>query len=100
MLNATQHVLAEVGIERDLQERKFPEQRLPNGSCSSYRPQADAYRRLCDNNDAADCLSWADILREEFYEALAEEDDEELRAELVQVAAVAVRWIEAIDQRV
>ncbi|MFI1165600.1 hypothetical protein ACH4UM_18790 [Streptomyces sp. NPDC020801] len=36
---------------------------------------------------------------EEALEALAEDDPGKLRAELVQVAAVAVAWIEAIDRR-
>jgi hypothetical protein len=43
--------------------------------------------------------TWKHILREEFLEAMAEEDPEQLREELVQVAAVAVAWIEAIDRR-
>jgi hypothetical protein len=32
-------------------------------------------------------------------EALAEDDPTLLRAELIQVAAVAVAWVEAIDRR-
>ncbi len=44
-------------------------------------------------------LTWAHILTEEFYEAMAEEDQARLRAELIQVAAVAVAWIEQIDRR-
>lgn len=36
---------------------------------------------------------------EEVYEALASETVEDLREELIQVAAVAVSWIEAIDRR-
>lgn len=43
--------------------------------------------------------TWRDILAEEFNEALAESDPDRLRAELVQVAAVAVNWVEAIDRR-
>ena len=42
--------------------------------------------------------TFALALREELYEALAESDPEPLRAELVQVAAVALRWIRAIDR--
>jgi hypothetical protein len=44
-------------------------------------------------------LKWVDILEEEVAEAAAESDPAKLRAELVQVAAVAVAWIEAIDRR-
>ena len=36
---------------------------------------------------------------EEVLEAMHEDDVERLRAELVQVAAVAVRWIGAINAR-
>lgn len=43
--------------------------------------------------------AWRHILDEEVAEALAETDPERLRAELVQVAAVAVQWIEALDRR-
>ncbi len=43
--------------------------------------------------------NWRDILLEEVFEALAEEEPKELRKELVQVAAVAAQWVEAIDRR-
>ena len=45
---------------------------------------------------------WLAILHEETGEAatgILEGDEENLRAELVQVAAVAVAWVEAIDRR-
>ncbi|MER6951259.1 hypothetical protein ABT294_45315 [Nonomuraea sp. NPDC000554] len=44
-------------------------------------------------------LSWRHILHEEVLEAFAEDDPELLRAELVQVAAVAVKWVQALDRR-
>lgn len=44
-------------------------------------------------------LKWRNILIEEVFEALAEDDPALLRAELVQVAAVAISWVEAIDRR-
>lgn len=43
--------------------------------------------------------TWTDILLEEVFEALAEDDPDRLYAELVQVAAVAVQWGEAIKRR-
>ncbi|MGZ0067839.1 hypothetical protein [Microbacterium arborescens] len=43
--------------------------------------------------------TWADILLEEVFEALAEDDPEKLRTELVQVAAVSVKWARMIDAR-
>jgi len=42
---------------------------------------------------------WRLILNEEVAEAFAEHDPAPLRAELIQVAAVAVAWIEDIDSR-
>lgn len=44
-------------------------------------------------------MDWLHILREEVAEAFAETDPVALRGELVQVAAVAVAWAEAIDRR-
>lgn len=44
-------------------------------------------------------VTWAAILLEEVFEALAADGDRELRTELVQVAAVAVQWIEVLDGR-
>jgi AcrR family transcriptional regulator len=44
--------------------------------------------------------TWADILLEEVFEALAESDPVKLRAELIQVQAVAQQWVAAIDRRV
>lgn len=43
--------------------------------------------------------TWADRLLEEVVEALAEKDPANLRAELVQVASLACKWVEAIDLR-
>lgn len=44
-------------------------------------------------------ITWRDILTEEVFEAYAESDPVKLRAELVQVAAVAVKMCEAIDRK-
>ena len=55
-----------------------------------------------DNDERVErgSLAWDGILLEEVYEAFAEEDPIKLRSELVQVAAVAVQWIAAIDRRI
>ena len=57
-------------------------------------PSAASVRALCESGE-----TWSLVLLEEALEALEARTAEELRAELVQVAAVAVRWIEAIDAR-
>jgi hypothetical protein len=93
-------VLGEVQAERDRQDAKFGEQNHPDGTGGPVmREQADAARAACQylaDNGGPD---WRAILLEEVYEALAEEDPALLRAELVQVAAVAIAWVAAIDRR-
>ena len=44
--------------------------------------------------------TWMHILREEIAEVFMESDPTRLREELIQVAAVAVSWVEKIDGRV
>lgn len=53
----------------------------------------------CERMMAARRVTWTDILLEEFAEAVSAPNDIERRAELVQVAAVVVAWIECIDRR-
>jgi len=91
--------LSEVRDERARQDAKWGEQNHPNGT-GLYQQEAAAERArlVCDLNFRNGKGTWADILREEFAEALAEKDPYRLRAELIQVAAVAVAWVEAIDR--
>lgn len=44
-------------------------------------------------------VTWWHILREEVFEAAAEDDPGKLRSELVQVAAVALKMIDALDHK-
>ena len=72
---------------------------LPNGTAwASDNLDSVRARRDCEMAFASGRGSWRHILREEFHEALNESDPVLLRAELVQVAAVAVKWIDAIDR--
>lgn len=43
--------------------------------------------------------TWMHLLREEFAEALSEDDPEKLQVELVQVAALCVSFVEQIRRR-
>lgn len=95
----TSSVLTEVYFEREAQDAKWGEQNHPDGTSNELQCNADYARDLCDFAASRGTVTWQHILGEEFAEALAEEDPEKLRAELVQVAAVAVAWIEAIDRR-
>lgn len=44
-------------------------------------------------------VTWVHLIREEVAEAFTETDPDRLRAELLQVAALCVSWIENIDYR-
>ena len=63
---------------------------------------ADLAKRRCkaaSQNEGGDgSITFEHILTEEWAEVLAEEDQDALRTELVQLAAVAVQWIEKLDE--
>ena len=98
---AANPILAELQAERDRQDAKFPDQHLPNGTLDNQqqRDWESTARFIVDLNVSKGKLTWADVLREEYHEVMAEEDKAALRNELIQVAAVAVRWIEDLDRR-
>jgi hypothetical protein len=117
-VDATEKVLAEVADERHRQDAKWGQQNHPDlypdtwchgddnrahyAYMADYWKAKNANRVEVQNNAGAPSdrnAAWDGILLEEVYEALAEEDPAKIRAELVQVAAVAAAWIEAIDRR-
>lgn len=55
-------------------------------------------KAACDGAFAKGEGTWGQILHEEFAEAMAESDPVKLRAELVQLASVAIGIVEAIDR--
>jgi hypothetical protein len=93
--------LKEVFFERQRQDAKWGVQSHPDGTePSPWRLHKLAvYRDRFERHRAEGRLTWLDVLNEEVAEAFAESEPVKLRAELVQVAAVAVAWIEAIDRR-
>lgn len=96
----TSRVLAEVADERARQDAKWGEQNHPDGTGSPARVlDAEAARLECKRQFAEGTGTWLDVLEEEVSEAYAEADPDKLRSELIQVAAVAVAWAEAIDRR-
>lgn len=98
----TRDVLDEVAAERARQDVKWGEQSHPDGTGvfpRADRRAADEARRECQMLAAGGFCTWRAILAEEVAEAFAETDPAKLRAELVQVAAVAVQWVQAIDRR-
>ncbi|MFE9234792.1 hypothetical protein [Cellulosimicrobium funkei] len=107
-------VVDDVAAERVRQDAKWGVQNHPDGTGRAVRvldPLVDpsryteagwlATRAKASTDTAArgGSVTWRHILLEEVFEALAEDDPERLRTELVQVAAVAQQWAEAIDRR-
>jgi hypothetical protein len=106
-------VVGEVIAERARQDAKWGEQNYPDGTGPHLLPLygtevnldlrtgaelARIFKAKCGGN-APHEDNWRDVLLEEVFEAVAEDDSESLRTELVQVAAVAVAWVESIDRR-
>lgn len=98
------HVLGHVAHRRDLIDQKHgpidaKTLAIQNGTGVSKGQSQDATmaRRVCDDAFAAGNGTMAHILTEEVAEAIAESDPKHLRDELLDVAAFACKWIEAID---
>ncbi len=115
MSGATDAVLREIQQERARQDAKWGQQDLTDGTGAIRvtrdgiqddvvvgavrRARAEEAQRACDRAFSDGIGTFRHVLEEEVREAFAEEDPAKLRGELVQVAAVAVKWIEAIDRR-
>ena len=111
-LNRRSEILNEIVAERIRQDKKWGEQnhpivRMPNDHVSNisilyaYWHRAERARTFCDSEFANDRGDWGMILVEEVTEALAEGaagNMEKCKAELIQVAAVAVAMIECIER--
>lgn len=97
---ATFAIAQEVVTERGNQDDKWGQQNHPDGTGGdAAQREADVARALCEHNFKYGKGTWKDILYEEVKEAFAESDPAKLREELLQVAAVASAWAEAIDRR-
>lgn len=105
----TQPVLNEVLAERVRQDEKWGEQNWPSfpewATKASTRanwfgvPTEANAKLVTETRFRRREGTYADIFVEEVAEAIGALDEDHLREELVQVAAVAVAWIEAIDRR-
>lgn len=92
-------VVDAIVAERGAQDAKWGVQNHPNGTgMVGDRERADSARHVCDVLFRAGTGSWRDILHEEVQEAFAEHDPVKLREELIQVAAVAMAWVENMDR--
>lgn len=94
-------VLEDVAEERRKQHLKWGKQNHPDGTADELhnRDTRAMAQTICDDHARDGRLTYADILTEELAEVLCETEAAKLRAELIQVAAVAVAWVEAIDRR-
>lgn len=99
MSDVRDQIFTDIINERAAQDLKFGKQLHPNGTSAKFKPLADAARNATRAADAHNQQSWANILREEFWEALSETDRLALRAELIQVGAVVVAWVECLDEQ-
>lgn len=101
-IDPTDAILDEVYEERARQNAKWGEQNHRDGTGRLGhwdREAADMARAHVQQVAGTDHLTWRLILSEEVAEAYAEKDPIKLRAELIQIAAVATAWVEAIDRR-
>jgi hypothetical protein len=92
-------VLDQVRAERRAQDAKWGVSDWESGTSHDYAQRASESKARCDAADAAGTTTWSMILEEECLEVLCEMDPHALRAELIQVAAVAVAWIESLDRQ-
>lgn len=100
------NVFADILAECERQEALWGEQNHPSTGGSlpaSWREQygvdAEKWKSINAERVHYGELGWDGILLEEVLEALAESDPKRIREELVQVAAVAVNWLECLDRR-
>lgn len=90
----------EIIAERARQDAKWGEQNWPSvGGPNNFEQLAEFAKASCNNAMHDGTCTFFHIANEELLEAAAARDDVERRRELVQLAAVCVQWIEAIDRR-
>lgn len=105
LINPTGEVLEQIHAEMRRQLQKWGVQDhksfTPDNVFDRQNPDVDLAKLICDTKSKYKAVSWDDIFAEEAFEAHVEAKAgnlENLRNELVQVAAVAVSWILSIDR--
>jgi len=69
-------------------------------TCRVYHiPSKAECRQRLDVIGGRGSIAWTDVLLERFADAVAAPDEFQRRADLVQIAAIAMEWIESIDRR-
>lgn len=93
-------IVGEIYDERLRQFAKFGDQsHFPDGTSEKHREISDKKRTANKQAFRDGRPTFAKILTEEFFEVMAEENEELLYQELTQVVAVGVQWMEAIRKR-
>ena len=108
----TMTVLAEVQAERARQFAEYgTNEDLADGTGEHIRwalPVSDKRAGVIEEHFRWDyetyektqgTVTWMHLVREELAEAFAETDPAKLRAEVLQVAALCVSWVEKLDSR-
>jgi hypothetical protein len=112
-MNLREKILADIAAERVRQDEKHGVQRLPDTinevpywECNVFDfyeiPTTNRARELYGLAASSRYMTWAHVLLEEFCEAIEAADSGDraaLREELIQVAAVCVKWVEDLDTR-
>ena len=96
----TDRALLLIAEERRRQRARWGTNDWPDGTGSEeWKRRAGELRVQCDAAFDQRVGTWRHILLEEVAEAMAEVDPDRLKAELVQVAAVACQWVESLERR-
>lgn len=104
---STRTILHEVAAERRRQDAKHGHPHLPLGFGPEVEVSyaglpaahaAEAAKCATDAAAALGALTHRHIIVEEWLEALAEDDPQRARAELIQLAATAVKAVEDLDR--
>lgn len=99
-MEAVHEVLNLIFGEVKRQHVLWGEQSHPDGTgAPGMKGLVEAVQEANRQREESGELTFQDILEEEFLEAVAETDPTRLKEELIQVAAVAVTWVMAIDRR-
>ena len=90
-------IVHEVLWETDAQIEKWGVQDHPMGTKASAfnKRNADEARKRTDEAAKAGTVTYADIVREEYYEMIAENPGEEMEKEAIQTAACLVTMVAA-----
>lgn len=93
--------VARYGHNHDLDDGTGPETRwaLPVSTDSAAELEKAFRRQYEEYEEETGNPTWLHLVREELAEAFAEEDPARLSAELLQVAALCVSWVETLQVR-